>query len=130
MVKVRLTQLLAAAFWTVRAVAAQQTKPEHGYHSHGDVHHEVYDYVIVGGGVAGMVLAEGISSNPDLKVLLLEAGPDGTDSPLINTPGFAGQLVGSQYAWNYSTTPQPTLDGRSAALTQGALAIGMFLACT
>lgn len=45
----------------------------------------IADYVIVGGGPAGFVLAEQLSQNPEIQVVLLEAGPDGIDSPLINS---------------------------------------------
>ena len=43
------------------------------------------DYVIVGGGPAGFVLAEQLSRNPHKNVILLEAGPDGLNSSLINS---------------------------------------------
>lgn len=43
------------------------------------------DYVIVGGGPAGFVLAEQLSQNPRTHVVLLEAGPDGINSSLINS---------------------------------------------
>jgi len=43
-----------------------------------------FDYVIVGGGPAGFVLAEQLSRNPKVNVTLLEAGPDGSDESVIN----------------------------------------------
>ena len=78
-----------------------------------------YDYVIVGGGVAGMVIAEQLSQDHDTTVLLLEAGPDGTNAAAINTPGEAFSTWNTQYAWNYSSTAQPNLNGAAPALQQG-----------
>ena len=59
-----------------------------------------YDYVIVGGGVADMLLSERLSQTPNLTVLLLEAGPDGTESPLINTPALANMPGTTQQRLN------------------------------
>jgi choline dehydrogenase-like flavoprotein len=70
-----------------------------------------YDFVIVGGGSAGCVLANRLSADAKHNVLLLEAGgPD--DSLRIHTPGLVGLLWRTRYDWTYFTTPQPGLDGR------------------
>ncbi len=71
-----------------------------------------YDYVIVGAGSAGCVLAERLSANPANRVLLLEAG--GSDwHPFIHMPaGIAKLASNTRLNWNYTTEPEPQLDGR------------------
>jgi choline dehydrogenase-like flavoprotein len=71
-----------------------------------------YDYVIVGAGSAGCVLAERLSENPANRVLLLEAG--GNDwNPFIHMPaGLAKLATNTRINWNYSTEPEPNLEGR------------------
>ncbi|KAF3917045.1 hypothetical protein ABW21_db0207748 [Orbilia brochopaga] len=71
-----------------------------------------FDYIIIGGGTAGLVVANRLSAKPWIKVGVLEAGPDGMDDPIIYTPGFVGQAVGTPYNWGFQTTPQPTLNNR------------------
>ncbi len=76
------------------------------------VREPVYDYVIVGAGSAGCVLASRLSARGDATVLLLEAG--GADSSLfIHMPAGLGHLVGNRSIdWGYYTEPEPELMGR------------------
>jgi choline dehydrogenase len=78
----------------------------------------VYDYVIVGAGSAGCVLAARLSENPSTRVLLLEAGPP-DDADEIHVPGAINRLFQSTYDWNYSTTPQERAAGRSIYWPRG-----------
>jgi choline dehydrogenase len=71
----------------------------------------VYDYVIVGAGSAGCVLAARLSENPATRVLLLEAGPP-DDADEIHIPAAINTLFQSTYDWNYLTTPQERAAGR------------------
>ncbi len=73
----------------------------------------MYDYIIIGAGSAGCVLANRLSEDPDVKVLLLEAG--GRDwHPFIHMPAGLAKLVGRKgINWNYETAPEPQLDNRS-----------------
>ena len=77
------------------------------------------DYVVVGAGSAGCVLANRLSEDPDTSVLVLEAG--GWDwNPLIHIPIGVGKLVRSHlHSWGYSTEPEPHLDNRPVYWPRG-----------
>jgi choline dehydrogenase len=70
--------------------------------------HTTYDYVIVGAGTAGCVLAARLSEDPDVRVALLEAGADeGPEEMASPDPLASFGLWGSSVDWAYSTTAQP-----------------------
>lgn len=80
---------------------------------------DTYDYIIVGAGSAGCVLANRLSANPDVRVLLLEAG--GKDiNPWIHVPvGYFKTMHNPKTDWRYKTQPDEGLNGRSLDWPRG-----------
>ncbi len=78
-----------------------------------------YDYIIIGGGTAGCVLANRLSSDPDIRVLMLEAG--GRDNYLwIHIPvGYLRCIGNPRTDWCFKTQPEPGLNGRAIGYPRG-----------
>ncbi|MEN9706397.1 MAG: hypothetical protein RLZZ393_2276, partial [Pseudomonadota bacterium] len=80
---------------------------------------EVFDYVIVGGGTAGCVLANRLSADPAVTVALVEAGPPDSD-PAIKVPAMVGKAIGNpRNGWGYLSTPQAHADDRQLPVPRG-----------
>ena len=80
---------------------------------------QTFDYLIVGGGSAGCVLAARLSEDPQVRVALLEAGPP-DNSVLIHCPaGLAVLAQNGQANWAFDTVPQPGLNGRRGYQPRG-----------
>ena len=79
-----------------------------------------YDYIIVGSGSAGSVLANRLSARPEIKVLLLEAG--GSDNSFyVRMPAGVANLSGPRFNWGYKTAPQAAMKGRRMYWPRGRL---------
>ena len=78
----------------------------------------MYDYVIVGAGSAGCVLAARLSEDPEVSVLLLEAGPPDHNENIHVPLGYL-QLARTEVDWDYDSAPEPGCGGRRLPLPRG-----------
>jgi choline dehydrogenase-like flavoprotein len=65
-----------------------------------------YDFIIVGGGTSGLVVAARLTEDPNISVLVLEAGEDHSSDPRITTPALWPSLLGTEVDWAYLSEPQ------------------------
>jgi choline dehydrogenase len=77
-----------------------------------------YDYVIIGGGSAGCVLAARLTEDPNVSVALLEAG-DADKAPEISTPIAWPGLAKTKFDWDFASEPEPALNGRRVYIARG-----------
>ena len=80
----------------------------------------MHDVVIVGGGTAGCVLASRLTENPDVSVLLIEAGRRSRKLH-VRIPAAFSKLYRTEVDWGDSTTPQCALDGREVVFPRGRM---------
>ena len=82
---------------------------------------DLFDYVIVGSGAAGSVLAHRLTEDPGVQVCVLEAGPPDRH-PFIHVPaGFIKMLFNPAYTWQFTTEPSAGSGGRRIPTTQGRM---------
>ena len=80
---------------------------------------ERFDYIIIGAGSAGAVLANRLSEDPDCRVLLLEAGPMDYSLWIHMPSAFDKPMASRRYNWGYATEPEPFMDGRRMDCPRG-----------
>jgi choline dehydrogenase len=83
-----------------------------------------FDYIVIGAGSAGCVVANRLTADPNTRVLLLEAGGPPTADPSIVTPGRWVTLLGTSVDWGYATEAEAGLGGRVLAFPRGRIAGG------
>jgi choline dehydrogenase len=94
---------LLAATWAVSAIVAAET----------------YDYIIVGAGTAGLVVANRLSADPFVTVTVIDPGDDQRMNPNVSIPDNLGNGPGSDLDWKYKTIPQAHSSGRILDTPQG-----------
>ena len=82
---------------------------------------EEFDYIVVGAGIGGSVVASRLSqaAKPSRSVLLIEAGPDVTDHPLVPDGMKYSRLLHSEIDWDYKSIPQRHLNNRACYQAAG-----------
>ena len=99
-----------------RRVRANQTKLRSELRPH-------YDFIVCGSGSCGSVVAGRLAANPDVNVLLLEAGGN-DDDPLVREPSKWPMNLGTERDWGFKGQPNPHLNGRSIPLSMGKVVGG------
>lgn len=83
---------------------------------------KVFNYIIVGGGTAGLVIASRLTDNPDISVGVIEAGSSAAaEEPTVKIPGYEAQTVGTEYDWRFETIPQEGIGGRKLPWPRGKM---------
>ncbi|KAJ3575776.1 hypothetical protein NP233_g878 [Leucocoprinus birnbaumii] len=89
------------------------------YDSFSELPSRDFDFIVAGGGTAGLVVANRLSEDSRINVLVIEAGGSHHGFVELEAPWLASRLHGGQFDWNTTTTPQPELNGRSLLFSRG-----------
>lgn len=91
---------------------------------------DTFDYVVVGGGTAGLVVATRLSEDADVSVLILEGGEDRLSDSRVSIPGMAGMAQRApDLAYRFQTVPQKYFNDRVVIEPQGKM-LGVQVAST
>ncbi|KAG9095752.1 hypothetical protein FRC06_009462, partial [Ceratobasidium sp. 370] len=83
---------------------------------------QTFDYVVVGGGTAGLAVAARLAENSSISVGVIEAGQYIQNDPLIDTPQLFGATQGNPtYDWMFESTSQPNVNGRVMDMPRGKM---------
>ena len=77
------------------------------------------DYIIVGAGTSGLVVANRLSENPDVTVAVIDPGSDERNNAAVKNPLVWTSLLSTPVAWQYNSTPQETGNGRTIRYLAG-----------
>ncbi|KAJ9110960.1 hypothetical protein QFC20_002726 [Naganishia adeliensis] len=113
--------LLPLLFATTALAATTTQKKRDIIYSGASVNGQTYDYVIAGGGLAGMVLAGRLSEDANRRVLVIEAGYDEESRSTVTDPSQYQQKFGTWRDWQYLTTPQQSANNAVATIRAGRM---------
>jgi choline dehydrogenase len=82
------------------------------------------DYIIIGAGTSGLLIANRLSANSNARVVLIEAGSDDRNNPNVTDPLNRDENANSPIDWSYRSTPQSRLNNRSIEFTAGKIVGG------
>jgi choline dehydrogenase len=85
--------------------------------------HEIYDYIVVGAGSAGCVVAARLSEDPDKRVAVVEAGPPASGR-LFDVPALFPRQLKSAFDWDFESEPEPRLNRRRNYIPRGRMVGG------
>lgn len=83
-----------------------------------------FDFLVVGGGTAGLVVASRLAETGRFTVGVLEAGGHATDDEDVDIPAYYGRSLGGRYDWQFETVPQSGLGGRKLPWPRGKVVGG------